>query len=80
MVKEGRYLGFGYIDTSAQVSTLEDFEPFIKLQQATYHTNKILSNYMRKQGAPNILFFDPLPQEGRVVSSNFSEELFSMTG
>ena len=80
MVKEGRYLGFGYIDTGAQVSTLEDFEPFIKLQQATYHTNKILSNYMRKQGAPNILFFDPLPQEGRVVSSNFSEELFSMTG
>ena len=80
MVKEGRYLGFGYIDTSAHVSTFEDFEPFIKLQQATYHTNKILSNYMRKQGSPNILFFDTLPQEGRVVSSNFSEELFSMTG
>ncbi len=58
LVKEGNYQGFGFIDTETQVSRSEDYEPFLKRQTATYHTHKILSNYMRKQGAPRVIFFE----------------------
>ncbi len=58
LVKDGRYQGFGFIDIQTQVSRLEDYEPFLNLRTATYHTNKILSNYLRKQGAPKIIFFE----------------------
>ncbi|MFD2518308.1 exonuclease domain-containing protein [Salinimicrobium flavum] len=58
LVKDGKYQGFGFIDTEVQVSRPEDYEPFLKRQTATYHTHKILSNYMRKQGAPKVIFFE----------------------
>lgn len=58
LVKEGRYQGFGFINTETQVSRLEDYEPFLKRQTATYHTHKILSSYMRKQGTPKVIFFE----------------------
>ena len=58
LVKNGIYQGFGFIDTEAQVSRLEDYEPFLKRQTATYHTHKILSNYLRKQGAPKMIFYE----------------------
>ncbi len=57
LIKEGRYQGFGFVDVDVQIAAVEDYEPFLKLQEATYHTNKILSNYLRKQGKPKILFF-----------------------
>lgn len=62
LVKEGNYQGFGFIDTEIQISRLEDYEPFLKRQTATYHTNKIVSNYIRKQGAPRVIFFDTDPE------------------
>jgi len=79
LVKEGRYLGFGYIDSDVQVSKIEDFEAFIKLQQATYHTNKILSNYLRKKGTPDILFFDNISKGRTKLSSKIPEELFGVS-
>jgi DNA polymerase-3 subunit epsilon len=57
LIKEGRYQGFGFVEVDVQITALEDYEPFLKLQEATYHTNKILSNYLRKQGNPKMLFF-----------------------
>jgi len=57
LIKEGRYQGFGFVDVDVQISAVEDYEPFLKLQEATYHTNKILSNYLRKQGKHKMLFF-----------------------
>ena len=57
LIKEGRYQGFGFVDVDIQIAGVEDYEPFLKLQEATYHTNKILSNYLRKQGKPKMLFF-----------------------
>jgi DNA polymerase-3 subunit epsilon len=57
LIKEGRYQGFGFVEVDVQITALEDYEPFLKLQEATYHTNKILSNYLRKQGRPKMLFF-----------------------
>ena len=62
LVKEGKYQGFGFIDNGTQVSRLEDYEPFLKPQTASYHAQKILSNYLRKQGNPKIIFFDNDPQ------------------
>lgn len=61
LVKEGKYQGFGFIDSQAQISRPEDLEPYLKQQTATYHTHKILSNYMRKQGAPKVTFFESSP-------------------
>jgi DNA polymerase-3 subunit epsilon len=58
LVKDGRYQGFGYVDIDVPITSVDDYEPFLKLQEATYHTHKILSNYLRKQGAPKMLFFD----------------------
>lgn len=58
LVKEGQYQGFGFIDAETQINRLEDYEAFLKRQTATYHTNKILSNYLRKQGAPKVIFFE----------------------
>ena len=58
LIRDGRFEGFGFIETDAQVSRAEDYEPFLKRQIATYHTNKILSNYLRKQGSPKMIFFD----------------------
>lgn len=57
LVRDGKYQGFGFIDTEVQVSRPGDYEPFLKRQTATYHTHKILSNYLRKKGTPKIIFF-----------------------
>ena len=65
LVRQGVYQGFGFIDTQAQVMGPQDYEPFLKRQPATYHTHKILSNYLRKQGAPQLLFFEEAPEEYR---------------
>ena len=61
LVKEGQYQGFGFIDAEAQVSRLEDYDAFLKRQPATYYTHKILSNYLRKQGKPKVIFFEEEP-------------------
>lgn len=58
LVRGGQYQGFGFIATETSMSRLEDYEPFLKRQTATYHTHKILSNYLRKQGAPKMIFFE----------------------
>lgn len=69
LVKQGRYQGFGYIDTDVQILDIEDYDPFLKMQSATYHTNKILSSYLRKQGEGKVIFFE----EGSEVSNEFEE-------
>lgn len=73
LVKDGRYQGFGYIDNDVQISSIEDYEPFLKLQQATYHTYKILSNYMRKQGAPKVIFFNTRNQGDTGIGATLGE-------
>jgi DNA polymerase-3 subunit epsilon len=66
LVQDGKYRGFGFIDNEVQVTSPEDYEPFLKPQTATYHTYKILSNYLRKQGAPKVIFFEN-SEETKVV-------------
>lgn len=58
LIKQGRYRGYGYIDNDVQITAMEDFEPYLKLQEATYHTHKILSSYSRRQDKIKMLQFD----------------------
>lgn len=58
LVKEGRYQGFGYIDTDVQITSVEDYEPFLQLQQATFHTHKILKSYLRKYGEGKVVYMN----------------------
>lgn len=58
LIREGRYQGYGYIDSHVQVSSFEDFEPFLYAQEASYHTHQILSSYMRTHNEVNLLEFD----------------------
>lgn len=57
MIQDGIYKGFGYIDHSEQLSTLEDFDSFLTSQKHTYHTTKIIKSYLRKHGENNIVYF-----------------------
>lgn len=58
LVKEGRYQGFGYIDNDVQITSVEDYEPFLQLQQATFHTHKILKSYLRKYGEGKLVYMN----------------------
>ncbi len=57
MIQDGIYKGFGYIDHSEQLSTLEDFDSFLTSQKHTYHTTKIIKSYLRKHGENSIVYF-----------------------
>ncbi|WP_010227706.1 exonuclease domain-containing protein [Gillisia marina] len=58
LVKEGRYQGYGYLDADVQIASIEDYETFLKLQESTFHTHKILNSYLRKQGEKNVTYFE----------------------
>ncbi len=58
LVKEGKYQGYGFIEKDVQITTMEDYEPYLKLQEATYHTHKILSSYSRRKDKIKLLQFD----------------------
>lgn len=73
LVKNGRYHGYGYLDSETQISGIEDYEPFLKLQEATYHTHKILNWYLRKHGEDKMHF---LTSENVTSESN---SLFQLT-
>lgn len=76
LVSQGVYQGFGFIDSQNQVMGPQDYEPFLKRQPATYHTHKILSNYIRKQGAPKMLFFEEAPEEYQLRKTPRSSGVF----
>lgn len=62
LVQEGQYLGFGFFDRSEAICNMEDFEPYLKLQTATYHTHAIIRSYLKKNGERNVVYFEkPIP-------------------
>ena len=81
LVKNGTYQGFGFIDAEVQVRRVEDYEPFLKRQTATYYTHKILSNYLRKQGAPKVIFFEnePEPEIEKPVAGAYRNAMIMAT-
>ncbi len=56
MIQNGVYKGFGYIHESEQVSNLDGFETFLTVQAHTYHTTKIIKNYLCKHGERNVVY------------------------
>jgi DNA polymerase-3 subunit epsilon len=62
LVAEGQYKGFGFFDRSEAICAIEDYEPFLKLQQATYHTHAIIRSHLKKNGERNVVHFDLEPK------------------
>lgn len=85
LIKAGRYCGFGYIDSDIAINSIEDFEPYLTKQQATFHTHKILRSYLRKNGDGDLIYFDTVPNlsqppkeiSGGVDYSKINGSLFS---
>lgn len=63
LVVEGQYRGFGFFDRSDAICNIEDYEPFLKLQSASYHTHAIIRSHLKKNGhEPNVVYFEESPQ------------------
>lgn len=58
LVAEGQYKGFGFFDRNETICNIEDYEPFLKLQQATYHTHAIIRSHLKKNGVRSVVYFD----------------------
>lgn len=58
LVVEGQYRGFGFFDRSEAICNIEDYEPFLKLQRATYHTHAIIRSHLKKHGERNTIYFE----------------------
>lgn len=58
LVADGQYKGFGFFDRSEAICNIEDYEPFLKLQPASYHTHAIIRSHLKKHGERNVVYFD----------------------
>ena len=58
LVFEGQYKGFGFFDRNEAICNIADYEPFLKLQTATYHTHAIIRSHLKKNGERNVVYFD----------------------
>ncbi len=58
LVVAGQYKGFGYFDQSDSIFHIEDYEPFLNLQKASYHTHAIIRSHIKKNGEKNVVYFE----------------------
>lgn len=58
LIAEGQYKGFGFFDRNETICDIEDYEPFLKLQQATYHTHAIIRSHLKKNGERSVVYFE----------------------
>lgn len=58
LVVEGQYRGYGFFDREDSISSVEDYEPFLKLQVASYHTHAIIRSHLKKNGEANVVRFE----------------------
>lgn len=59
LVKEGIYLGYGYMPIGEQLSNIDDFNNYIDVQNHSYYTTKIIQNYLKKQGSDHLTYLIP---------------------
>ncbi|MGO4911159.1 GIY-YIG nuclease family protein [Leeuwenhoekiella sp. W20_SRS_FM14] len=50
LVRDGIYMGFGFIPLEYPVKSIEDFEAFIERQENTYFTNRSILQYLNTKG------------------------------
>jgi len=48
LVLQGVYQGFGYIDSSQQISNIDELQDLIEPRKSTYHTTQILAAFRKK--------------------------------
>ena len=58
LIEGGQYKGFGFFDRSEAICNIEDYEPFLKLQQGSYHTHAIIRSHLKKNGERNVVYFE----------------------
>lgn len=58
LVTDGQYKGFGFFDRNEAICNIEDYEPFLKLQQASYHTHAIIRSHVKKNGERSVVYFN----------------------
>ncbi|MEM8999976.1 MAG: exonuclease domain-containing protein [Bacteroidota bacterium] len=49
MVKQNKYCGYGFIDDTASINSVEDVEAYITIQKNTVETERILHSYLIKK-------------------------------
>ncbi|MDT0677539.1 exonuclease domain-containing protein [Autumnicola musiva] len=55
LIKGGRYQGYGFVEPDAQICSFEEYEPYLKLQEPTFHTHQIINSYLNKKGMGNVV-------------------------
>ena len=58
LVTDGQYKGFGFFDRNEAICDIADYEPFLKMQQASYHTHAIIRSHLKINGERNVVYFD----------------------
>ncbi len=58
LVADGQYKGFGFFDRSESICKIEDYEPFLKMQPASYHTHAIIRSHLKKHGERNVVYLE----------------------
>lgn len=76
LVVEGQYKGFGFFDKNEAICNIEDYEPFIKKQQASYHTHAIIRSHLKKYGNRNVVYFNTKPNKTQ-KTGNFENDISS---
>ena len=56
LVEKGQYKGMGYINDEETITNFEDFQQHISLYKNTYHSHKIITNYLKKNEDHNIVY------------------------
>lgn len=75
LVVGGQYKGFGFFERSESICNIEDYEPFLKLQIASYHTHAIIRSYLKKNGESNVVRFEGILTES-LIEPNKTVDLF----
>ena len=54
LVKEGIYLGYGFIPNDYQVTNLNELEVYLQHQEHTYFTSRSISQHLKKRGVQKV--------------------------
>jgi len=56
LVREGQYLGYGYIEQGTDINSLEDLMAFLVPQKNTMETERIVKSYLLKHPKNFVVF------------------------
>lgn len=57
LVEEGKYRGFGFLNETDAIQSIDDCKTYLTARLHTYHTQKIIDSYLRKQGEKDVVYF-----------------------